>query len=211
MHFLFADFRIGLFVSLIAARRRALRLRCDLGWGTPKNAWLRPRNTPAQIHFRNLTIPCLWPRPFLNFKKSGEASMRVATGIALIIAASATMAQGQSLQEQATCAQQAKAAFQDYKEGAPPGFSDYQSHYNKELNKCFILINQRSELNGQPVMATELYDAVERRWLASYTQLTKEGKEYLLNCELKPTSQEKETICKSKQEFDAFVSKYMEQ
>jgi hypothetical protein len=61
---------------------------------------------------------------------------------------------------------------------------------------------------GEP---PELHDAVERRWLASYTQLTKERKEYLLNCELKPTSQEKETICKSKQEFDAFVSKYMEQ
>ena len=44
--------------------------------------------------------------------------MRVATGIALIVAASTTMAQGQSLQEQATCAQQAKAAFQDYKEGS---------------------------------------------------------------------------------------------
>jgi hypothetical protein len=128
--------------------------------------------------------------------------MRVAMGIALIIAASVTMAKGQSLQEQATCAQQAKAAFQDYKEGAPPGFGDYQSHYNKE---------QKSELNGQPVMATDLYDAVERRWLASYTQLTEERKEYLLNCELKPTSQEKETVCKSKQEFDAFVSKYMEQ
>jgi hypothetical protein len=166
---------------------------------------------PSQIYFRNLAIPCLWPTLSINFKKPEEASMRVATGIAIIIAASATMALGQSLQEQATCAQQAKAAFQDYKEGAPPGFSDYQSHYNKELNKCFILINQKSELNGQPVMAIELYDAVERRWLASYTQLTKERREYLLNCELKPTSQEKETICKSKQEFDAFVSKYMEQ
>jgi hypothetical protein len=137
--------------------------------------------------------------------------MRMATGITLIIAASATMARGQSLQEQMTCAQQAKAAFQDYKEGASPGSSDYQSHYNKALNKCLILINQKSELNGQPVMATELHDAVERRWLASYAQLTKEGKEYLLNCELKPTLQEKETICKSKHEFDAFVSKYMEQ
>ena len=88
--------------------------------------------------------------------------MRVATGIALIITASTTMAQGQSLQEQATCAQQAKAAFQDYKEGAPPGFSEYHSHYNKELKKCLILINQKSELNGQPVMAIELHDAVER-------------------------------------------------
>ena len=59
-------------------------------------------------------------------------------------------------------------------------------------------------------MAIELHDAVERRWLASYAQLTKGGKEYVLNCELKPTIQEKETICKSKQEFDAFVSQYMQ-
>ena len=69
--------------------------------------------------------------------------MRVATGIAIIIAASTTMTQGQSLQEQEICAQQAKAAFQEYKGGAPPGTSDYQSHYNKALNKCFILINQK--------------------------------------------------------------------
>ena len=125
--------------------------------------------------------------------------MRVATGIALIVAASVTMALGQSLQERATCAQQAKAAFQEYKGGAPPGTSDYQSHYNKALNKCFILIKQMSELNGQPIMATELYDVIERRVLASYIQLTKEGTEYLRNCELTPTLQEKETICASKQ------------
>jgi hypothetical protein len=113
---------------------------CLDGTPTPKNCLLLARNTPSQIYFRNLTIPCLWPRPSLSFKKSGEASMRVATGIAIIIVASTTMAQGQSLQEQANCAQQAKAAFQDYKEGAPPGFSDYQIHYNKTLNKCFILV-----------------------------------------------------------------------
>lgn len=93
--------------------------------------------------------------------------MRVAIGIATIIAASATMAQGQSLQEEPICAEQAKAAFQEYKVGAPPGFSDYQSHYNKTLNKCFALINQKSELDGQPVLTVDLYDAVERRGLAS--------------------------------------------
>jgi hypothetical protein len=43
--------------------------------------------------------------------------MRVATGIAIIIAASATTAKGQSVQEQATCAEQVLAAFQDYKGG----------------------------------------------------------------------------------------------
>ena len=76
------------------------------------------------------------------------------------------MAQGQLLEDQAICAQQAKAAFQEYKGGAPPGTSDYQSHYNKALNKCFILIKQMSDLNKQPVMATELYDVIERRMLA---------------------------------------------
>jgi hypothetical protein len=70
-------------------------------------------------------------------------------------------------------------------------------------------LTYRDLLERQPLMVVELYDAIERRWLASYTQLTKERKEYLLNCELKPTSQEKETICVSKQQFDAFVSKYM--
>jgi len=64
--------------------------------------------------------------------------MRVATGIALIVAASTTMAQGQSLQEQATCARQAKAAFQDYKEGASPGFSDYQSHVIAPLSAAMM-------------------------------------------------------------------------
>jgi hypothetical protein len=117
--------------------------------------------------------------------------MRVATGIAIIVATGTTMAQGQSPEEQTICAQQAKAAFQEYKGGAPPGTSDYQSHYNKALNKCFILIKQMSELNGQPVMATELYDAIERRVLASYIHLTKEGKEYLRNCELTPTLQDR--------------------
>ena len=48
-----------------------------------------------------------------------------------------------------------------------------------------------SELNGQPVMATELYHVIERRVLASYIQLTKEGKEYLRNCELTPTLQDR--------------------
>jgi len=38
-------------------------------------------------------------------------------------------------------------------------------------------------------MVTDLYDAIERRGLASYSQLTTEGKENLLNCELKPRKQ----------------------
>jgi hypothetical protein len=41
--------------------------------------------------------------------------MRVATGIAIIVATGTTMAQGQSPEEQTICAQQAKAAFQEYK------------------------------------------------------------------------------------------------
>jgi len=47
-------------------------------------------------------------------------------------------------------------------------------------------------------MVTDLYDAIERRGLASYSQLTKEGKENLLNCELKPRKQFAKLICKTK-------------
>jgi hypothetical protein len=187
-----------------------VQLASGRGWG--KKTLGLDRAIPLRKFVSEIPRSLVYGQALLKLlRKSGEASMRLVTGIAIIIAASAPMAQGQSLQEQEICAQQAKAAFQDYKEGAPPGFSDYQSHYNKALNKCFIVINQKSKLNGQPLIVTELHDAVERHWFASYTQLTKEGKEYLLSCELKPTSQEKETICKSKQEFDAFVSKYMEQ
>jgi hypothetical protein len=60
-------------------------------------------------------------------------------------------------------------------------------------------------------MSADLYDAIERREFASYIQFQgKEYKEFPPYCELKPISQE-ETICSSKQEFDAFVSKFMEQ
>ena len=57
-------------------------------------------------------------------------------------------AHSQSLDQQATCAAQAKKAFQEYsaeykrsvaKEGVSNLNSDYQSHYNTKINRCLIL------------------------------------------------------------------------
>jgi len=60
----------------------------------------------------------------------------------------------------------------------------------------------------------QLTDAFERRIFATYGWTSQAGKKYWevppRTCELTPTSHE--TInCSSKEEFDAFVAKYMEQ
>jgi len=125
--------------------------------------------------------------------------------------------QAQSLQEQAICAQQAKTAFQDYNNvGSVPGFklltSNYQSHYNTKLNKCLVLITEMSEMDGQLITSEDLLDAFEHREFADYIWQTKEGKNVSSAppyCTLTPKMQQ-EKAC-SKEEFDAFVSKYMEQ
>ena len=131
-------------------------------------------------------------------------------GLAIIIAAnSALVAQAQSIQEQADCAKQAEKAFQDYASGAAPGQKfltrDYQSHYNQKLNKCLILINEIFESDGHAGSSAALLDAFEGRVFASYFFSGKKR----ADCQLTPLI--KTTFCLSRDEFDRFVSKYMEQ
>ena len=126
-------------------------------------------------------------------------------------------AQAQSLQEQAICAQQAKTAFEDYNNASSvPGFklltANYQSHYNTKLNKCLVLITEMSEMDGQLITSEDLLDAFEHREFADYIWQTKEGKnvsDVPPYCRLTSAMQQEEDC--SKEEFDAFVSKYMEQ
>jgi hypothetical protein len=94
----------------------------------------------------------------------------------LVLAAaigSASAARSQSLDLQATCAAQAKRAFQEYsaedktesaKFGMSPAMSiDYQSHYNTKINRCLILTEKSSTMGGQPSTSVDLWDALERR------------------------------------------------
>ena len=134
----------------------------------------------------------------------------------IFIAVASILANGpavaQSLKKQAACAAQAEIFYRAYNNIRPtPGFKleseDYQSHYNTKLNKCLILINETSEYKGLVVISAELDDAFERRTFANYVLNLKTNTQY---CHLTPTL-DKTVPCSSRQEFDSFVAKYMQQ
>jgi hypothetical protein len=135
--------------------------------------------------------------------------MRAALGIAIILASS-VVARSQSLQEQSSCAKQAEKAYQDYiGGGAVAGFkllsSDYESHYNSDLKRCLVLIDEVFKTNEQTSSSTTLVDAFERHTFAQYMVSGANR----LDCELAPALK-KSTSCSSRAEFDAFVSEYMQ-
>jgi hypothetical protein len=145
--------------------------------------------------------------------------MRLCLGV-LCLLLTATTASAQSLEQQGVCAKQAKIAFDEWNADyttnklPKPVTIDYQSHYNTKLNKCLIYI-EATQPAGQGFLTTAvLMDAFERRVYASYAWSTRPNKKYWevppTNSDLIPTSQDKRT-CTSKDEFDAFVAKYMEE
>jgi hypothetical protein len=144
--------------------------------------------------------------------------MRVSVGVAIIVfVCSAMMARAQSLQEQEMCAKQARNAFQYWKD-IDKDKSDakalldatiaeeYQSHFNTKLRRCFVRIQTLMNVGDIYVV---LMDAYEHRYYAAYYWNGGKLSGQRL-CELTPTFQEK-TNCSSQDEFDAFVTKYMQE
>ena len=129
-------------------------------------------------------------------------------------------AYAQPLDLQATCAAQARKAFNKFErewntdpavKAFKPPSTDYQSHYNTKLKKCLMLITM---MGNQSQTSVYLSDAYERRIYASYLWFSHEIKEYwevpTITCELIPSLREKKH-CNSREEFDAFVAGYMEE
>jgi hypothetical protein len=137
-----------------------------------------------------------------------------------------TTARSESLGIQERCASEARKAFQELEDEnkskynqstlVQGGASDYQSHYNKKLDRCLILINRRlvlplaTDLSDQQRQSV-LVDANERRYYANYveTQLVAETKPKIETCELMPGMRRK-TVCTTRAEFDAFAATYLE-
>jgi len=122
-------------------------------------------------------------------------------------------ATAQSLEQQAICAEQAKIALQEYENEIQKKastnldqHSDYQSHYNTKLNKCLMEIETTFFDGGHITTSVLLMDAFEQRVYASYIWASQN----VNSCDLVPTSQT-QTHCSSREEFDAFVAKYMEE
>jgi hypothetical protein len=137
--------------------------------------------------------------------------MRLGVLCLLFIIAIASNASAKSLQEQALCAKQAEIAYQAYNNaGSVPGFkvesSWHQSHYNKKLNRCLLLVDRMYQNNGETSIAAQLLDAFERYVFAKYTFNLKNN---FLDCVLTPTLDKREKC--SSNAFDAFVEKYMEE
>jgi hypothetical protein len=134
-------------------------------------------------------------------------SMRAAIGVAIIIIGLGSLAKSQSLQEQEICAKQTPNALQYWKEkNRDQQSNDYwfQNHYNTRLKKCFVNIRY----NKSTFSAAVLIDVYEYRTYAVYFEMNTQKSNF--RCDLMPSSLEKRS-CSSKKEFDAFVSKYMEE
>ena len=141
-----------------------------------------------------------------------------------------TLAHSQSLDLQERCASLARKTFEDFENEAKANQSnllgtkisgaDYQTHYNTKLKKCMILIAQSLDFSavGTASNLWFLEDAIERRGFATYSEgklvdpeLAKQtGQRNLQICELTPSGRQK-TLCKTREEFDAFVAEYMEE
>jgi len=136
----------------------------------------------------------------------GRLSVVVAT---LIFTVSAN---AQPLDLQATCAAQARKAFNEFErewknDPANKAFktlsTDYQGHYNTKLKKCLMLITM---MGNQSQTSVYLSDAYERRLYAEYLS----GEVPPITCQLVPSLRQKK-YCTSREEFDAFVAEYMEE
>jgi hypothetical protein len=148
--------------------------------------------------------------------------MRKIAFAAITIVASNISANAQSLDQQERCAQQSHRTFQeldtkdraDQKQLGQTRISgDYQSHYHTKLGKCLMLIEAFDMLSGgQSSTSAYVMDANERRVYASYLLISRQdyGQTPPAVCELSPSLQEKK-LCASREEFDSFIARYMEE
>jgi hypothetical protein len=124
----------------------------------------------------------------------------------------------QDLQLQAKCAEQAKKVFHElgYKDTQQNLNTDiYQSHYNTKLGKCFMAVESTDMTTNPGTQFTYrfLMDAFEQREYAEYTWMSRKDKKYW---EVPPTicklmeSSTKVQVCKSEDEYKAFIARYIE-
>lgn len=100
-----------------------------------------------------------------------------------------------SLQEK--CSSASRFFFEE-REYSEKYLYDYESHYNKKLDKCFIFIKRGGFMEKEETF--ELVNTLEGRTLARYQEYNKE----MYYCVIGVTE------CFSKQEFDSYVLPFMQ-
>src|SRR5262245_42037575 len=138
-------------------------------------------------------------------------------GVGIALGVACSVAQAQSMQEQAQCAAQARVAanqenskWEQTSSGMQTISFDHESHFNKKLNKCFIVTRRTFNVASILHWNTNLYDAFdERRDYALFMGSDRNPHKPIL-CQLLPTNGQI-TNCNSEEEFNAFVAPYMTQ
>jgi len=123
----------------------------------------------------------------------------------------------ENLEFQQKCAQQAEKIFHQlgYKLNEPRSAisASYESHYNTKLNKCFMTVSTVNMSTPRLTTSKFLLDAYEQRGYAEYMWMADKVKKFWevppVDCRLTPTSTD-ERVCKSEEEYKAFVATYME-
>ena len=125
-------------------------------------------------------------------------------------------AHSQSLDQQAMCQAQAKRALQKFSTEGTEIIARFgmtaKSHYNAKINRCLILTDN-TYFDGRNLRNhSNLWDALRLRNYASWFSQaeTPEYVEELVTCELTRNLKDKIT-CANREEFDAFISEYMEE
>ncbi len=84
--------------------------------------------------------------------------------------------------------------------------SDFTNHYNKKLNKCFVLVNLTIHINNEE-------NKIEKnrlRTLLDVNELKEYGAVIIFNNGELDSCRVSDKVCKSEQEWDSFVKPYME-
>jgi hypothetical protein len=130
-----------------------------------------------------------------------------------------------SLDLRESCARQAEIVFRDrgYSKGVTRPKEDnsgrydvianFESHYNTELNRCFMLLEIFGVgASNAGFQIRSLFDAYEGRTYAEFAWGPAEDKKYF---EVRPycrlmSSRDDQSNCRSEAEFNAFITRYME-
>jgi hypothetical protein len=84
------------------------------------------------------------------------------------------------------------------------GLNDYRHYYNSKLKRCLLLVNKNTAMVDDLSHTSYLIDT-DRRMYAVYMETNGQMQSCTLIQSVRQT-----TACKSRDEFDAFVSGYLE-
>ena len=125
------------------------------------------------------------------------------------------IANAQSPDPQQKCSTEAKTAFEELRREydaelrglqltVDVGLNDYRHYYNSKLKRCLLLVNKNTTMVDELSHTSYLIDT-DQRMYAVYMETNGRVQSCTLIQSVRQT-----TACKSRDEFDAFVSQYME-